>query len=80
MLLAQIFASPCAIPELLIMELMLITVFDLFSVVTTIELVGSCCTLVAEKLLAANFGVPPVIIDLLYCRYFYRVTHYNVNC
>lgn len=35
-------------------------------VATTIELVGSCCTLIAEKLLTAKFSIPPEAIDMLF--------------
>lgn len=39
---------------------------DQKGVKTTIELVGSCCTLVTEKLLEAAFNVPEQVCEMLY--------------
>jgi len=39
------------------------------SVKTTIELVGSCCTLVAEALFEAAFNIPEQLCEMLYSMY-----------
>ena len=44
-------------------------IFVVFSVKTTIELVGSCCTLVTEILLEAAFSIPDQACEMLYSTY-----------
>jgi len=44
-------------------------VFDVCSVKTTIELVGSCCTLVTEMLLDSAFDISEQVCEMLYSMY-----------
>jgi len=47
----------------------LFVVFVVSSVRTTIELVGSCCTLVTEMLLEAALNIPEQLCEMLYSMY-----------
>ena len=46
-----------------------------FSVPTVIELVGSCCTLVAERLLQTKFDIPPAAVNMLYSKLLGQNSH-----
>jgi len=43
--------------------------FVVCSVKTTIELVGSCCTLITDMLLEAAFNIPEQVCEMLYSMY-----------